>query len=202
MGRDLEFKKDVAKEMKVEKELMAQKLKEEKEQTRLAHRQIADDVRQMEQFAALAMEREAQNRRDQALEIMEERVEIEKKVAEQMELERQRRADAVQWQRAQEEVSRERKQNALVNKFDPTTTNSENSGTGTLLNEMSYIEMKERTSLEKGKFEAVREARRQDIVEPKIEKERKLRTKAEELQKIRIVAREDNLQRKAKAKKE
>lgn len=68
--------------------------------------------------------------------------------------------------------------------------------TGTLLNEMSYIEMKERTSLEKGKFEAVREARRQDIVEAKIEKERKLRTKAEELQKIRIVAREDNLQRK------
>lgn len=35
---------------------------------------------------------------------MEERVEIEKKVAEQIELERQRRADAVQWQRAQEEV--------------------------------------------------------------------------------------------------
>lgn len=63
--RDLEFKKDVAKEMKVEKELMAQKLKEEKEQTRLAHRQIADDVRQMEQFAALAMEREAQKRKDQ-----------------------------------------------------------------------------------------------------------------------------------------
>eukprot|EP00658_Telonema_sp_P-2_P084407 TRINITY_DN9364_c0_g2_i1.p1 TRINITY_DN9364_c0_g2~~TRINITY_DN9364_c0_g2_i1.p1 ORF type:complete len:503 (+),score=160.34 TRINITY_DN9364_c0_g2_i1:68-1576(+) len=54
--KDLEVKKVIAKEMKIESEMMAEKLKEEKEQMRLHNQQIADDVRQMEKFAALAME--------------------------------------------------------------------------------------------------------------------------------------------------
>merc|ERR1711865_964213 len=48
--------------------------------------------------------------------------------------------------------------------------------------------------------EAVREARRQDIVEAKIEKERKMRDKAEELQRIRLMARDDNQKRKSEKK--
>merc|ERR1712195_271868 len=173
--KDLEFKSKIAKEMKVESEVMNQQLKEEKEQTRLYNRQIADDVRQMEQ------------------------IEIEKKIAENIELERQRKADAVQWQRAQEEISREKKAMLLANKFDPTTTKADDSGDGTFLGAMSYIEMKERASIQRGKEEAVREARRQDIVEAKIEKERKMRDKAEELQRIRLMARKDNQKQKTDA---
>eukprot|EP00657_Telonema_sp_P-1_P007486 TRINITY_DN2738_c0_g1_i1.p1 TRINITY_DN2738_c0_g1~~TRINITY_DN2738_c0_g1_i1.p1 ORF type:complete len:173 (-),score=62.74 TRINITY_DN2738_c0_g1_i1:110-628(-) len=154
----------------------------------------------MEKFAALAVENERQRREQTAREIADERIEIEKKIAEQIELERQRKADAVQWQRAQEEISRERKQNSLVNKFDPTTTKAELTGAGTLLNEMSYVEMRERLSMQKGSHEAQREAKRQEIVEAKVHKERSLRSKAEELHKIREMARSDNHAAKAAAK--
>merc|ERR1711865_305932 len=133
-------------------------------------------------------------------EIKIEQMEIEKRIAENIELERQRKADAVQWQRAQEEISREKKVMLLANKFDPTTTKSEATGDGTFLNEMSYIEMKERTSIQKGKDDAVRESRRQDIVEAKIDKERRMRDKAEELQRIRLMARDDNQKRKSEKK--
>merc|ERR1712166_424928 len=195
---DLSHKKELADEIKLESQLMAHKLKQQKERTRLSNHQIADDVRQMEKFAALAMENEREQREERAREISRERIEIEKKIAESAELERQRKADAVQSQRAQEELCRESKQNGPT--FDPTTTKSEVCGAGPLLNEMSYVEMKERTSIQKGKDEALREGKRQEIVEAKIDKERKLRSKAQDLHRIRATARDDNQGRKASTK--
>merc|ERR1711871_759473 len=135
-----------------------------------------------------------------AKEVKQEREEIEKKVAEQMELERQRKADQVQLMRAEGEISREEKKNAVADKFDPTTTSSASSGKGVLLGEMSYIDMKERMLLNESKQRAQTEERRVKIIEKKLDKEKEIREKAEQLQRIRHQARREAEDRKSKKK--
>jgi len=195
---DFEHKKAVAEEMKIESELMAQKAKEEREQQRVYNRQIAADVRQIERLAKEAVAKAHEDRVLNAREIVEEREEIEKKVAEQMELERQRRADQVQLQRAQAEISKQKIQNSLQDNFDSTTTQSAQSGQGAFLDEMSYMEMKERSLMNQGKQKAKTEERRVKNIEKKLEKERELRDKAEQLQRIRQQSRKEASDRKAK----
>jgi len=89
--KELKHRKEIADEMKIESSQMQAKLKEEAEQRRLYNQQIAADVRQMEKFAAGAMEDAYQKRVSAAKEVKAEREEIEKKVAEQIELDRQRK---------------------------------------------------------------------------------------------------------------
>jgi len=168
--KDLAHKKAVADEMKVESHQMQQKLKEEAEQRRLYNQQIASDVRDIEEYARISVQAAYEKRVENARAVKEEREEIEKKVAEQMELERQRKADQVQLMRAAEEVSKQKKINAVADRFDPTTTAAGDTGGGAFLGEMSFIEMKERKLLNESKEKSLTEQRRVRIIETKLDK--------------------------------
>jgi len=107
----------------------------------------------------------------------------------------------VQLLRAQEEVSRAKKVNAVHIVFDGTTTASETMGAAPLLTEMSYAEMRERGSIQESKEKKKTDERRAKIISKKLDKEKELHDRASKLEQIRKQSKTEAADRKATDRK-
>ena len=157
----------------------------------IAHqKKIEHEIRVLENQEVVAAVSQVRDTKPQEAKekILKERVKIGKELREELEEKRiakeiedkeeeERRADLIRQLRA---VNTVKKQHIVV--FDPTET----AGVG-VMDEMSFMEMKERLQIEKTKATTIEQNKRQEILEEKEKKAAELEKKAQNLMRARQV---------------
>ena len=161
--------REQARAIKLQKQL-------EEEIVFLRNREIAQTVSEArDRLPKVAVEKVAQSKEEAAKKLREELEEIRRRKAEQDRIEEEAKADRTRQLKALNSVSKK-----PVTIFDPSEIAGE-----VFLDEMSYLEMKERANMERARLEALEEEKRREILIEKQKKAQSLEEKALSIQKAR-----------------
>ena len=161
--------REQARAIKLQKQL-------EEEIVYLRNREFAQSVSEArDKLPRVAVEKVAQSKEEAAKKLREELEDARKRKAEQDRIEEEAKADRTRQLKALNSVTKK-----PVTVFDPSEIAGE-----VFLDEMSYLEMKERVALERTRVEALEEEKRREILTTKQKKAQALEEKALSIQKAR-----------------
>ena len=140
------------------------------------NREIAQTVSEArDRLPKVAVERVVQSKEEAAKRLREELEEAKRRKAEQDRIEEEAKADRTRQLKALNSVTKK-----PVTVFDPSEIAGE-----VFLDEMSYLEMKERVAMERARVEALEEEKRREILADKLKKAQALEEKAMSIQRAR-----------------